>query len=340
MICSIYFLIRLAEERRAMLVWGCMLAAALAVWSNFSLLNFYLALIGGYFLLFLFTNEKRSFLRQVVPAIVVVSTVLASLIIGPIQKLRAAGELYYGGEEGIFPDTISSLVRESVFRTFSTDVLVQTIVVIITALTVVSILFWIWKFIRNNKNPETQKGVILCVLLLVPLVSMVAQFHLLGTRYLIDRTAMFLIVLCWLNLCYFLYCATEKFEYAGYGIIMLIAGLQVWNFTLHFNLNKSRNWWLDNYNLNVLNRLAPRAKALGRPLKLRVSWIQMPSMDYYIYTRFSKEFEQLEYNRDAPNPNDTTYDYIYVPVDESKNLSTRYEVDTNYEGTCILFRRR
>ena len=340
MVCSIYYLIRFVEERKAGLVWASMFFAALAVWSNFSLLNFYLSLAGSYFFLFLFAEEKRTFLRRTLPAFVVVSAVLAWLIAEPIRKLRESGELYYGGDKGLFEDTLGSLVRETVFRTFSTDLLVQTILIILTVLTVASIGFWIWKLMRDRMSPDMQKGVVISLLLLIPLISMVAQFHLLNTKYLIDRTAMFLIVLCWLNLCYFLYCASGKFQLAGSVLIAIIATTQLWNFVQHLNLNKSRNWWLDNYNLMVLNRLAPRANEVGRPLKLRTSWIQMPSMDYYIYTRFSKEFEPLTYNREAPNPTDTTFDYIYVTVDESRSLSTIYEVDTNYEETCILFRKK
>jgi len=339
MMASIYFLIVYIEDKKSFQVWSALVVALAAVWSNFALLNYYVALCGVLLVLGLFREHLQAFLRKSLPAISVVSVVLLALIYNPIRKLRASGELYYGGENGLISDTITSLVKESMYISDPQQPVVGYVVKVVVALLSLCTLYWAFVFFRKSRGRH-DKGIALCLLALIPLLSLIVQHHLLGTRYLIDRTALFIIVLIPLSITYGLYQIRARVKYLGEVAVFLMAALITWNFAQHVNLHKSRPWWLDNQNVQVLEYLAKKPQPPGRRLKLRVSWIQMPSMDYYIYTRYDSLFEPLVFSKEPPGPADTVYDYCYLPGDDAKTLSAVYVEDTLFDPSSKLYRKK
>jgi hypothetical protein len=271
----------------------------------------------------------------------VISTLLAALIAGPIQKLQASGELYYGGEIDLIRDTITSLARMSIHNPFPDDTAVQAIVWAFCAMHLASLIFYAIGFRRLRQDALFRTGSYLCILINIVFLSIIVQHHLLGTKYLIDRTALFIIPLSSLNILYALAIAARSKPLIATVIFWSFAVLHVYNFGTKTSLQKSYVWWLDNYNETVIERLATKARGMQRPLRLRVCWILMPSMDYYVYTRYPTLFEPLEYSRDPPDDtSQQAYDYLYFPADDLKQVSPAFIADTSFEENRILYRRR
>lgn len=339
LIAALYHYCAFSRDTRSADVYWSLLFAVLSVWSNFSLLNFYLALILVFLARAALPGKKLRFRHQLLWPIAAGTAVLAAIVAVPIAKLRAAGELYYGGENGLVRDTITSLARDSLYVPVSDIPVVRAAIASGIALNAAAVLFYAACILRKRLLPQHTAGLSICLLLNFLLVSLWLQHQLLGTKYLVDRTAMFLLPLFYLNTACLIMSVCGRKRALGASLIGVFALLGVVKFAGSMTVHKSRAWWMDNYNVEVLKRLAPRAADYGRPLRLRVAWIQMPSMDYYVYTRYSSAFEPLDYDKLPPGAGDTGYDYLYLPCADTAGVSTVYRIDTVYDGNFVVFRK-
>jgi hypothetical protein len=340
MTVSIYYLVVYLQEEKPWQICLALVSAMAAVWSNFALLNFCLALAGALAMHGILRERRAAFFRTVLPMLLTASALLALLIYAPIKKLRASNELYYGGERGLVSDTITSLVKESMYIVDQERLLVKAPTYLLLVLLCISIAYQSIRFMRDPGDTRSRIGMSLSLLLLIPLASIVVQYHLLGTKYLIDRTAMFLILLIVIHISHFLYSLRPGMPIASRIAMFGLTALFGWNFFLNINFKCARMWWYDKHNVKVLELLSRKPSVPGRPIRLRVCWLQMPSIDYYIHTRYDSLFYPLEYIKDAPGPADTSYDYVYLPVIDAGNLSGKYVVDTAFDEEFSLYRKR
>jgi hypothetical protein len=338
MMGSIYFLILYLEEKKVLHLSLSLLFGMAAVYSNFALLNYYVALTGVLALQGWMAGSIGRFLKKEVPAIGLSGLVLFLLIVEPIKKLRESNELYYGGERGVVSDTITSLVQQSLYINGEGRHLTAYISYLIVAAIIASSVYWGWSLIIKGRYEQNIKGTALWALLVIPLLSLIAQHALMGTKFLIDRTALFIVVLFVLHLTYCLYHVEKPFTYAGRTCLVIIVLLASINFAEHITLRKSRMWWSDNYNTTVLKRILSKGP-FSHPVKLRTAWMTMPSMDYYVYTKYSAQFAPLEFKRDIPAPGDTLNDYYYLRKEDMKNVESKYKEDTIFDNGFHLYER-
>lgn len=328
MMGSIYYLCCVISGARPWYLWISLLFAVLAVYSNFVLLNFYLALCAVIVLGF----TQTRLINRLLP-IGFFSLVLLALIIGPIRQLKKHDQFYFGGENGFVRDTIGTLLRETFFVDNTANMLPAA-----WAIVIIVLLFGIYWFTQRLKtnSKETNQGLVLWSLLIIPAASTVAQHLLLGNKFLIERTALFFIPLFMLQLVYALY-NIGKGKAATISV-WLIAVLAVVNFSYHFSFVASRLWNYDRYNLLILDRMIknnPKDK-----LTIKVYWPFTPSFQYYIAHQYRDRIHQIESNR-TYTTTDTLPDYFYIHLDDLPDIAPIYAVDTSFmDGKYILLKKR
>lgn len=341
MTASIYCFVCYLQHGKTRWLAGSLALSVGAVYSNFSLLNFMLGLAGFIVVYGLFLRKKpvSFFLRRELPLLAATGIITYLLIAGPIRKLVAAGELYFGGEKGLVPDTFHSLVTGSMYLDSEPFRLVDYITWLVAAMIVLMAIYWFLVFLKKHKREKSVNGLLFCCLLLVPLASVELQHQLLGTKYLINRTALFLYVLFVLAVVATLY--QFRRHTISLLVLLLFTGLSAYNFSKNITLSRSWMWWVDNYNLVVLDRILKEKEGAGKKISLRVNWEFMPSLNYYIYTRYPDYIDTLVYTHEDPTMADTTYDFMYMKGnDDVLNISPVYEVDTVFETGFQLLRKK
>lgn len=325
MMASILHLLSYIRERRAVQLYLSLFFAIASVYSNFSLLNFYLGLTAAITIIHIRQHGKA---LSATIAVILSTILLATLIYTPLTKLLESDQLYYGGVDNFVNDTIDSLVRAGLFdkdggRSKLITFLVATVIVCMLAHT-------IWSFIKKK---DLTLQLILNILLLTPIISTIAQHYLLGTLYLIDRTALFFIPLFVLASTYY----THKRNNKTFTIIIVtLTVLALLNFSANLSFRKTWSWSYNAYERIVMERMVHENP--GKKISVRCNWHFAPSFQFYTLSEFKDQFEPVRLDRGDVDGNES-YQYYYVKSGELSSLSPVYIVDTSFEGKYYLMKK-
>ncbi len=343
MLASIYQILIYYSNNKNISLHLSFIYAILAVYSNFSLLDYYFGFAGFILLRPLFFKKDQRSLVWECAALLLYTCILYLLIAGPIKKLIAAGEFYYGGATGIVHDTIYSLIGYNLYIQASDPhhhTIVHTITSFIVIFSVVPGIYWVVKYAIPASRKKTFTGCLLWVLFAAPVVATMLMHTFLQTKYLIDRTALFLIALFALQLCYWLYIITQQYPLTGNSVITILTILISYNFLTNINISATRQWWTDEFNVIVLKKIVRESQNKKDKNKLAVFWIFEPSLRYYTDGQYSKYFYSITGTRNEAS-DDTTFDYYYMPRDMADHISKRYAPDTSFhEGAFVLFKKQ
>jgi hypothetical protein len=180
-------------------LWWSFGAAALGVYANFTLLPYFLCLFAVYFLNFSLTFLKNKtslaqmnfglILEEIKPVLSVCALLFVFIAI-PIYQLKTHNQLYYGGEVGLWSDTIKSLAETLIYSKTSPE---NTTLVAQIALAIFG-LSWSLVFYKKIKIGIALSGSKNQILLVFTAVLIVLWFlfTVLATKLVIYRTALFL----------------------------------------------------------------------------------------------------------------------------------------------------
>ncbi|MFN8309864.1 MAG: hypothetical protein U0T73_07870 [Chitinophagales bacterium] len=291
--------------------WKALLKAllfgGLAVISNFVLLHFWVSTLAVIAVVSLLARRGKSV--QALLMIAVFSFLLFKTIKVPLQKLRESGSLYYGGGEGFYTDTMQSLLTSSAYAHQPTPMLLF-IGNGLLLLMVITILFSF--FIRHKLNtPKTAlfliSGLSVC--------SVVAQHYLLGTLYLIDRTALLFYPLLILCFCFAAVDTPKVFRYSALAIVVSVLSV---NFLLHANFSKTLIWDFDSRTETMLNEVNRLGASQNRKVKLDYSWPFQNSVAYYLNKKSFPFIENTNNRaqRDSLNSRAEIYFYLARPMEK------------------------
>jgi len=331
MMLSVHFYLRSIEqasrrtENVALAFWFAW-AAALA---NLALLNYYVALVVVYILLDAFVLARSSsYPKESAQKLSVVLArhrfllghlVLLCVTILPIAwSCRLGGELYYGGKEGFWHDTVGSLIGASMYGLTYTSGITTLIYAVVACVVVISAVV----LVRCVRKGALENGT-LCLAAVFGLVSVaalcsIAQHFVLGTNYLIERTAIFFIPLFCLLLIqlvdHLFAAGNVGLRYVGtFALILGVASILYHNVKV-MNFDSTLTWKYDANTKQMMSDLAvDHALDKGGPEKisLGVNWMFEPTVNYYRVTRgfvWLKEATRMGL--------DGEYDYyFYMPED-------------------------
>ncbi|MEE2663885.1 MAG: hypothetical protein VX681_07175 [Myxococcota bacterium] len=300
MMASVYFMTRtlrsgdLQNLRNLRMEAASLVSAALAVLASYTLLNVYLALlivlnvaaVGRY-------RSSRSdepiaafLFRRNLPA-GIVSSLLAGLLFAPLIQLAAGGQLYYGGTQGFWRDTLASLIDRTLYQPShageAAHALVLSFVVLIATASVLSIA----KQLRSQLAETLVSPLFAsCLLLLLAALSTVVQHHWLGTPYLMGRTALFLVPLFWLMaICLWTTVRADRPRRLAGVLAGGTALVSLVHLLASINGSSALDWRYDATTRQVVDYLEQQQASSATPTAVGVNWRFAPTMFFYRETR-------------------------------------------------------
>lgn len=341
MMAGIYHILCYLQQKTTVQLYIIVAFSILYVYSNMAFLNVYFGFVGViimYDILHLKSIEKKYIINQVA-GILIGTVILYILLIQPVLDLLEMEQFYFGGQQGFLKDTVYTLVKENFFIDSDASWLI-TIAYAIAFITIVAGGYWVRQIKRNKENDKMQTGFLLWILMMVPVLSTILQHWVLGSKYLIERTAIFFIPLFLVQLLYFLQVVCSKHPKAGWLIMLVLTSGSLINFITRFNITYARDWRYDQNNLVVIEKIMAQREDKNSSLTIRPFWIFVPSMKYYAATYYNKLQVPVDLNDGEPPTADTSFDYYYVDQNEVWRLSPVYKpVDTFQNGNFILLHK-
>jgi len=349
MMMSIYYFFNYLNNKKILLISLSLAAAILSVYSNFGYVNYFFSLAAVVcvrYIVFKKTTTKGQMVREL-SVLFIATSVLAILITQPLMNVYSNGEQFFLGSNGFLQDTVTTLVSDGLIIVNPTSLLPTHIIIWLVLITTFSGgIYWLYIYFKGHyykQDPsiEAISGIILYLLLIIPVVSMIAQHILFHINYLTDRAALFFIILFILHLTYWLYYLKAVIPKISVVIFTTIFLLASYNFCSKINLRSTLLWWFDADDLHVINRIANETKNKHHKIKIRVTWFFVPSFNYDFEQKYPGKFYPIADIRDTAGK-DTTYDYYYISSPEvTDKLAEKYALDTSFVGgNFLLFKKK
>jgi hypothetical protein len=208
----------------------------------------------------------------------------AALAGPPLYLLRRDAQLYFGGTRGLLHDTFYSLIESSfygaTYHPSQTPIVFGLVVATVVAFAVFALVVY------RSGAVEVAAAARTLALIAIVSVSLVAQRWLLGTVYLIGRTALLFIPLYLLFLIFFCQSLTTRGRtgrLAGISILLAATALSGWHLARTANLQYTLDWRDDAATKRMMGdveRLAAREHS-GTATVLGAEWNYWPVAVYY-----------------------------------------------------------
>lgn len=346
MILGVYFAFKRVEQSGLEKAWKDTLMVsimmALSVFSNLSFLNVSIAVVGIVLMLqlkdicsLIGRRHSRSviakqFLKQVIVPIVPCVTVLIVVYLNPVIKMLRADEFWWGGYEGIWRNTLSSLIEASVYG----ESYIPVGVILVAKSTIVllcgiSVVLALHDLLRRKMGMVGRFLFLIVSVIIVTCISISLQHVLMGTRYPIDRTAIYFLPLC-LLLITVLWKRFNCIENSVIRVILsssicLLAGTMLFHFLQCANITHYYSWKYDASTKDMMDYVESenRGKTLeDNTIRMGIDWVFEPSINFYIASNNLTWMEEV--NRNGP---DSVNDYYYLHVPYI-SLVKKYDLKT------------
>ncbi len=309
---SLYFLFTYIKEEKIRACFYALLLAGFSVLSNFSMLNYWIALFLVINILPLSSRFNIS-LKQSIKNSLFVLVPLVVILYSPLKVLITSKTLYYGGHNNFHNDTLYSLSKYTLYSQeyiHTADVILDIFLILLFLSFVISIYYYRKLFSIRN---------ITLLVLLLSAFSIILQFYLFGTPYLTDRTALFFIPLLMFSL--FLSVNDFKKKWYGKSLLCIFSFCMILNFSIHMNLHKTIIWYFNSRTTTILHSLNEIGKKENRKIKIDCSWPFGLPMEYYLDKGIYPFVENARYNnhkKDYYLYLDQEIDKVYYDLNESK----------------------
>jgi len=340
---SVFYVIKYLQNNRTKDLWLCFLFATGAVYSNLSMVNFFMAIPCTVFLRSIVQPRGfKTFIKKELAIVVTGCIILGILIAEPIYVLKKAGEFDFGywGTSDIVTDTLRSLIRESLYKPDNNAPLsaISVLVYLIISSIIVQGLYWTYHIYKYKLNRENKLGFTLWLLLILPAIIIILEHYLLDTKYILNRAGLFFVITYKLSLIYWFYHIGRKMKFLTFVPVTIFALACSYNFMLHIQLDGVRLWWFDRYNVAVIDRVLKNHDPKNGRVKIAVNWQFYGSFYYYQETKYKDKIQVTSLER-HPEMNNS-YDYYYIDGEELKKMPDTYLIDTCYLGCNFTLMRK
>jgi hypothetical protein len=327
MAASLYFMKQALEtlKKQDFKMIACFLFAALSVLSSFPMVNYYISLLVIfsciYLYLLFYEREKLRVHKWYIITILTVGLISIPLLAYTItitSKLQQGGFLYFGGISGFWQDSVGSVVDSSLFGADYSGPMGIVLKILLAVVAAGSLVFLIRMLIRDKKPlKEYYFFTVLCSILFLVILGFILQHWLFNTRYVIERAAIFMLVLFLLIFIYLIYyIVPAKFRLVT---AMVIVVFPILHFVHSFNISYFYEWKDDACSDAVMRQMEnihSGAKNTGpEPIVFQPNWLVTTSTMFYQYLYHENWMEPIESKKKF----DFTEDYFYMP---DKYMST------------------
>ncbi len=325
---SLYWLARYIAQPKSSYLSGSVIAAAIGVYANFTLLNYFMPLIGLLGLTILFPWKPRDQVTfKKIRILLTTTLVLAAVSYLPITKMVATKQFVYWGNYSFYVDTVMSLIfstRHNIpyfgweFPVFA-KVITWTIIGSI-AMTLV----------LNNSWKKWNLTTASICLLGLSLVYNILQHHLADVPYLNARTSLFFIPMLAIPMTSLFELIRQRFHTGGIILSILCISILGYHYQKAYNPRCSFEWYYDENTYEVLEdiRGIVSAPGLKQPIKINCNWLFHPSLLFHTTYENQGFFELVPYHKE-PQPESDALFYYAQPEDKDILLD-RYDVVKTY----------
>lgn len=319
--------------------------AFLAVMSNFSLLNYYVAALFTFNAISYIktksrlnaTGEKETFIK--LNKINVISVILSAMVLyEPLRRISKKSLLDFGGKKGFLEDTVGSSIDDLFYETAITPLsasLIKTgiVLVIFLILGIIALKLMKQQYIFFK---EQLPLVFMNLTLLLMVVITQIQHIVLGNDFYVHRFALFFYPLFILN---FIFCIQYLYTYFKWGSIFMAYGLSVLlsiNLYQNHHLNYYKDWKYDKDTKLVMEKLV--TEHINHPdkqVQLGINWLFEPSTNFYRYTWDLKWLNPT--HRKGINGRED-YFYLFKNDKEFSMTQNKESLYTNDETGIILIK--
>jgi hypothetical protein len=279
MLASVYGVLEYLRTPTQKALAGSAVMGVLAVWSNFTLLNFYLPYTILMLLLVAQQQSGGSLFRHW--ALVAAGTGLTALVtVKPVLAMRAADEFRFWQSSGFLESTLRPSVRAALSEPLLDYVpWFMALVVIFCAVT------WAYAMgIWIKKHARFDRFTFVSALFLGAFCYNLLQNAILGVPFLDARTSLFFYPMLALMLMSAAHWIWEKKPLAARIYMAVITGFVVLNFYGKASFNRQTEWWFDNGTFVVIDYLERlyHAEKRSSPITLDTSWPMQNSYNFHI----------------------------------------------------------
>ncbi|MBL7057712.1 hypothetical protein ISS03_00055 [Patescibacteria group bacterium] len=308
------------KRKYLFIVFSCLTISTL---SNLAFLNVYLGsiVVVLFFEAGVLRNSGKSIVQkfvyvrdEIVLPIVPSLLLLLTIYYFPVVAMNGSGEFYFGGVNNLWSDTINSLIEATLYGINYRDDIIKIIAWVFLSMQLVTGIVLVLAKCGKYFVVRREFGLILLLIVSI-LLGIEAQNIFFGTRYLVERAAIFLLPLFML-------------QFLGVWMVIIASRARVKNIFnvigivviffcyIHFlnslNYNSSFVWGYDANSREAVEKIA-RLKESGVNIHMIGStWILAPSLSFYRYKFGMFDIDPI--TRKGP---DNIYDVYYLRPEDA-----------------------
>jgi len=319
MIISIYYFLKWLDSNASKHLRLTFIFGILAVLSNFTLLNYYLAIWVVYIICLLNKSIKNKIQLKKIPWYLFKKNIIplaATIILGiilyePIRKI-VKGDNLFGGKISFWEDTIGSLLSSSnYFQVYGAHFYSYSYS-IISIILVIALIVSITEFFKNKFYITKTPSLIFLLILFISAFSTIIQNYLFENEFLTHRTALFYIPLFWLTTIFALHflIKIKIVKLLPYLFIIFLITALSYHLFHTMSVSFTLDWKYDartNEMIIDLEKEVIQAQKENQTVKLGINWLFEPTINFYRKTKNLKWLNKV--NRDGFENN---FDYYYI----------------------------
>lgn len=289
-LASVYYVIKYFnqtnDERFQNYRIHAIIFASLSVLSNLVLINFLIALLMIYFIDDII--QKRITIKNIgnwirTNSSVIGFLILLTAILFPIVKiLLDKHQLYHGGKNGFWQDTVNSLIESSFyFQTYNSFIQFSVSGFIFISL----LLFGSFAFIELLKQKDMNIKSALLLILIFATAAPILQNIIFDSPLPLDRTALFYIILFGLFILFSLDSLVQisRWNFSLQVFILLLCCGLIFHFIKTANKEYTFNWKYDSNTKDAVNEMNKVLNGKVNEATIGIDWKFEPAIRYYRY---------------------------------------------------------
>lgn len=333
MMASIYFAFLFLQQQKNNWLTSSVALAILSVYSNFTTLNFYVALIllFGIAALQSYLKKRKSDLhasKQLALCWVIIfsgSLILAGISYLPISKMVATHQFVFGGSNGFYHDTVLTLIYACQYNVEYFNIHARGFSFAIIGFVAIMLLCVVTEFFKRRLNLNDCSQAFFFFLFICSIIINILQYYIAHTPYLIFRTALFFYPLMAINFVFFAEWLRTNWTLSKFYFSIPLSIFAIIHFSRAANLTSCFEWWYDADTYKILSVLDQEHEQRQEEVTLNCNWLFFPSLNFHIITEHKKWIKLAPFHQDFNPDTDTQYSFYYATSDDIKNLETKYD---------------
>ncbi|WNJ17175.1 hypothetical protein [Pontibacter sp. G13] len=259
---------------------------------------------------------------------------LAILLWNPLRWLSQGGEFQWG-EDALMVSWRQMIMDSLMGQGYLSGATTEVFMGIALVIWIVGGVLALRIFLQRRWNDPFM--VMAAALFWACLSAMILQHELLGSQYLVRRTAL---IFYPLSAMLGVGIAREllKIRYWMGGVsVGLMMGFGIWHFSRTAQLTHTQEWGFDANTRHVVEYVNDQYSD-GQPLTLGIDWVFEHTAEFYRLTLPLEGIAPLEYSKELDL--DRPYDYYYIEPMDLPLLEADYQLVTQFEDKAILLRRK